>query len=487
VPRLARHRFIVAVLACALAAVPAAAFAPAPTRAATSFKLALIVGPMGSDTSGNRSRADQIATQAAAMGVTVAKAYSPNATYAKVRAAVSGANVVVYFGHGNGYPNPYGNNLLTDRVDGWGLNTSTTNGDADSWSAGTMVYCGEKALEGKLTSTDGAAQRTYCSAGAIQPAPGFVMVYVGSCYTAGSNEPQNPEASSSDAVAHAAYYSRPMLTTLGASGYFAGRTEGVVLDLLANPDKSYGDIWNEDMPSGIDAAYDMPHPLVSGLREWLTHQATNPWWYYAFAGNPARTLDGGTSTYTAPTSALDSTPPHMTAHSPGAGQTGVSPFAKVSVTFSEAVTGVSSTTLTLWKGSTQAAATVSYDSSTRTATLTPASSLSLGATYVVKVSSSIRDTSGNRYVASSWWFSVAKSASFSPARHVNLAVGSHTGYRFSSTGAVLGSKTRTLSSAASPTVSKESLFSGRSGVWLYVTSGTWSGYWMQATSTQRLV
>ena len=38
---------------------------------------------------------------------------------------MDGANVIVYFGHGNGYPNPYGANELTDRSNGWGLNTAT--------------------------------------------------------------------------------------------------------------------------------------------------------------------------------------------------------------------------------------------------------------------------------------------------------------------------------------------------------------------------
>ena len=37
----------------------------------------------------------------------VTKVYSPNATWSKVKAAVAGANIVIYFGHGNGWPSPY--------------------------------------------------------------------------------------------------------------------------------------------------------------------------------------------------------------------------------------------------------------------------------------------------------------------------------------------------------------------------------------------
>src|SRR6185369_3725724 len=250
------------IAAAALAvAVAAPLAAPTPTHAAvTPIKIALIVGPMGSNTSWNRQHADQIAQQAQSIdpSVIVAKAYSPNATYAKVRAAVAGANIVVYLGHGSGYPNPYHGSLLADRNDGWGLNTTTTHGDQDSWANHTLVYCGEKALQGQLTSTDGADQRKYCGGGAIAPAPGFVMVYIGSCYTAGGNEPQNPKATNSDARAHISYYSRPMFQ-LGASGYFAGRTMSIVQNLLANPDLSYGDIFNMSSPWGLTGSYTTSH------------------------------------------------------------------------------------------------------------------------------------------------------------------------------------------------------------------------------------
>jgi hypothetical protein len=49
---------------------------------------------------------------------------------------------------------------------------------------------------------------------------------------------------------------------------------GVIADLIQNPDKSYGDIWAENLPSGVTGAYDLPHALVTGTREWLTRQPT---------------------------------------------------------------------------------------------------------------------------------------------------------------------------------------------------------------------
>jgi hypothetical protein len=372
----------------------------------TPIKVAIIVGPMGSSqTASNRSHADDLATYATSMGATVVKAYSPNATYSKVRAAVAGANIVVYYGHGSGYPNPYHSSLLADRNDGWGLNTTTTNGDQDSWSNHTLVYCGEKALRGQLTSGDGADQKKYCGAGAIAPAPGFVMVYVGSCYTAGGNEPQNPKATNSDARAHISYYSRPMFQ-LGASGYFAGRTMGIVQDLLANPDMSYGDIFNMSSPWGLTGSYTTSHQLLSGLNVWLTKQSDTPYWDYGFVGDPARTFNGGTSTFTAPTGTLDFTAPRWASRSPTTGSTGVSRSTNVVVRYSENVRYASH--MTLYRGTTKVSATFSYDAGTFTATLNPSSRLAAGVKYTVKITSYVRDLAGNRLKAVTWSFTTAR-------------------------------------------------------------------------------
>jgi Big-like domain-containing protein len=387
------YRIVAAAALAAALLAPLAA--PQSTRAAdTPIKVAIIVGPMGSSqTSWNRQHADEIADYATSMGATVAKAYSPNATYSKVRAAVAGANIVVYYGHGSGYPNPYHNSLLADRNNGWGLNTTTTNGDQDSWANHTLVYCGEKALRGQLTSSDGADQRKYCGGGAIAPAPGFVMVYIGSCYTAGGNEPQNPLASNSDARAHISYYSRPMLQ-LGASGYFAGRTMNIVESLLANPDTSYGDIFNANMPWGVTASYLTTHQLVAGTNVWLTRQGDTPYWDYAFTGDPARTLHGGASTYTAPTGTADFYAPRWVSRSPHKGATGVSRYTNVVVRFSENVRYA--THMYLYRGTTKIRATVTYDPATFTATLNPSSRLARGTKYTVKLTSYIRDAAGNR-------------------------------------------------------------------------------------------
>src|SRR3972149_4954348 len=96
--------------ASVFSAVPAAAVVP-------RQKVVIIVGPVGAGTDNYRQDADRTAAAAEAAGATVVKVYSPNATWANVKAAGNGANTVT-----------------------------------------TMVYCGEKAILGTLTSSDGAAQ-----------------------------------------------------------------------------------------------------------------------------------------------------------------------------------------------------------------------------------------------------------------------------------------------------------------------------------------
>jgi hypothetical protein len=105
----------------------------------------------------------------------------------------------------------------------------------------------------------------------------------------------------------------------------------------------------------------------------------------------------------------DTTPPQVSSRSPGSGATGVSATTNVTATFNEPVQGVSSSTFTLRQGSTSVAASVSYDSGTRTATLDPSSSLTAGATYTASLTSGIRDLAGNALAALSWSFTVASS------------------------------------------------------------------------------
>jgi hypothetical protein len=296
-----RSRAVLLTLTLVLGALLAAA----PVSAAGE-KVAIIVGPVGGLTGSYRTWADEVASAATAAGATVAKAYSPDATWANVLAAVEGANVIVYFGHGNGFPNPYGASELPDRTNGWGLNTSTGNGDADSWSAGTLVYCGEKALLGTLSASDGAAQRTHCSGGPIRPAPGFVMVYAQAHYAPGFGEryvASTPLTTESEAQQRVRHYSYPVLA-LGASAYFAtayGDADEIVSRVLTQPNTAYADLFRAGRGFSAGALRAMSHPDVSGAEVWVQQTVIagfhfgEPDYWYAFAGNPSRTRGGGTA------------------------------------------------------------------------------------------------------------------------------------------------------------------------------------------------
>ena len=303
-----RDRIGAAVIAAVTLSMAVLVAAPAPAAAAAP-KVAIIVGPVGSLTSTYRTYANEAATAATAAGATVVKAYSPSATWANVKAAVNGANVVVYFGHGNGFPNPYGSNELTDRTNGWGLNTKTTNGDADSWSASppTLVYCGERAMLGTLTSSDDATRRTYCGGTAddgITPAPGFTMIYAQAHYAPGFGErytKETPLTTLSQAQQHVRNYSMPILRLGGtflATAY--GDADEIVSRVLTQRTSSYRTIFAAGRGYSPSTLTDIAHQDVAGARVWVQRTTISgfhfgqPDYWYAFAGDPNRTPAGAT-------------------------------------------------------------------------------------------------------------------------------------------------------------------------------------------------
>jgi putative cell wall-binding protein len=259
------------------------AIAPA---SAAGEKVVIIVGPTGDLTAPYRNTGDSIAATAQAAGATVVKVYSPNATWANVRAAVNGANIIVYLGHGNGYPNPYSATENTDRVNGWGVNKVAGGGGGGDYES-NMVYCGEQALLGTLSSSN--PRYPYC-AGGITPAPGFVMIYNKACYTPGAGETGDAnEAMAFERVRHFSYPAH----RLGGSAYFAtdlGNGASVIIDLILRfPNAPYGEI--AASATGYDGAAQrrFGHPDLPGREVWIqrTSAMGRMDYWYAFAGNPA--------------------------------------------------------------------------------------------------------------------------------------------------------------------------------------------------------
>lgn len=252
---------------------------PAPTRAAGP-KVAIIVGPTAISEQYYVPWADNVAATAQAAGATVVKSYCASATAANVLAAVQGASIVVYFGHGNGFPNPYSSTLDPASTNGWGLARGTT-GCTDS----NLRYYGESWI-----------------AANARPATGFTMIYSNACYApgAGENEIGSP-TNEATAKSRVGYYSRGVLG-MGAGAYFASdlwRGSARLVDLvLRNPTMSYGDIFRAGNGFQATALRTFTHPNVSGAEVWLHRSAdyggTMSYWY-AYAGNPGQTPSGAAS------------------------------------------------------------------------------------------------------------------------------------------------------------------------------------------------
>jgi methionine-rich copper-binding protein CopC len=107
----------------------------------------------------------------------------------------------------------------------------------------------------------------------------------------------------------------------------------------------------------------------------------------------------------------DTTPPTVTARSPANGASGVSVSTQVTATFSEALDAgtVNATTVQLRDAASNLlSATVSYNATTRTATLVPAAVLLPSSTYTVTLRGapgepSIKDVAGNALAANVTW------------------------------------------------------------------------------------
>ncbi len=111
--------------------------------AAPQVKVVIVVGATESTTSTYRTDADYAASVFAQYTSNIVKVYSPYATWTAVQAAAQGANILVYLGHGSGYPNPY-NSKPVAGDNGMGLNATSGNGDSNTqyYGAGYMAQLG---------------------------------------------------------------------------------------------------------------------------------------------------------------------------------------------------------------------------------------------------------------------------------------------------------------------------------------------------------
>jgi hypothetical protein len=124
-------------------------------------KVVIVVGQTQGATARYRSDADGTAAVFAKYTSNIVKIYSPQATWSAVKAAAQGANILVYMGHGSGYPNPYLGYLQPNADNGLGL---------DGPTAGQTYYYGQNYM----------AQ--------LGLAPNAVVILNHLCYASGNNE-----------------------------------------------------------------------------------------------------------------------------------------------------------------------------------------------------------------------------------------------------------------------------------------------------------
>jgi hypothetical protein len=208
------------------------AYGPVSAAQTSTAKVVIIVGATHGMTATYRSYADQIYAEAIQYTPNVVKVYSPKATITAVRAATQGANIVVYLGHGNGFPSPYGsdpNGYVTK--DGFGLNADL-NGDGKLTDSENKYY-GEPYIYGASGYGPG-----------LQFAPNAVVLLFHLCYASGNSEPGQTAPTLSQAKARADNYGSAFLKE-GASVVIAdGHNHSGYISKLFTAGGTLGALWN---------------------------------------------------------------------------------------------------------------------------------------------------------------------------------------------------------------------------------------------------
>jgi hypothetical protein len=224
------HRLTVIALVAALVAGIGALANPSPAAAAT-IKVVVVVGPAGSNTSNYIYNAKKYASVAREYGAKVVEIYSPNATWSRVRDALQGANLLIYLGHGNGWPSPYGP-FQKYTKDGLGLNASAGNGHYN------VKYWGEYYID------------RY-----IQMDPNAVVILNRLCYASGNSEWGRADPSQYTAVARVDNY---------GAGFLRAGAKAVFAEAIESASWTVRSLFRSDRT--MDSIF-MSHPDASGARD----------------------------------------------------------------------------------------------------------------------------------------------------------------------------------------------------------------------------
>lgn len=237
-------------------AVGGLAVSPARTIAADSVKVVIVVGPVEGSTAGYIRDAKSYAAQARSLGAHVVEVYSPNATWTKVKAAAKGANILIYLGHGNGYPSPYGAFAATRR-NGMGLNASAGSGNSN------VKYYGQ-----------------YYMRTGLDLATNSVVLLNHLCYASGDSEPGRANPTTSVAKTRADGYGTGFLRT-GAKAVFAtglGSLGPIISDLMRG-DMTIGQIFRSDSSFTGTRDFRFTSTYTSGMTVWMDPYAAGRYYH----------------------------------------------------------------------------------------------------------------------------------------------------------------------------------------------------------------
>ena len=228
------------VLSAALA-VGFGAMANPQTTNAASIKVVVVVGPVGSKTSEYKTSAKTYASIARSYGASVTEIYSPYATWSKVKAAAQGANLLIYLGHGNGYPSPYGT-FQRYTKDGFGLNATSGNGNSN------VKYWGEYYIDRD-----------------IQMAPNAVVILNRLCYASGNSEWGSANPTKSTAIKRVDNY---------AAGFLRAGAKVVFAEAISSVSYTVRSLFRSSL--NMNQIF-MSHPAATDVRDFWFYGSRTTW------------------------------------------------------------------------------------------------------------------------------------------------------------------------------------------------------------------
>jgi spore germination protein YaaH len=176
---------------------------------------------------------------------------------------------------------------------------------------------------------------------------------------------------------------------------------------------------------------------------------------------------------------LDRTAPKVTASSPAAGSAMRPASTTPTVTFDEAMTGLTTASIRLERvGGSTAAAALAWNPAARTLTIDPNAPLATDASYRISIGSGVMDVAGNPVAPWSSTFATAPGVTFDPARGFRVAPGTHTAYGIGAGGDIRSARTTTFSRASGAATGQRATLPNLPGRWLHVENGSWAGLWL---------